>query len=330
MATPPTLSPPPKFQSQTNPIIGPQTPDEWAQFWRWLYAQYVTVTYLAGSDVPPTTFPSFPQQQPDPGDIIALISGFKTASSVLRETPQIPQGFPSAPYNTRQPIEIIVCTQATFPTLTSGSIPLFVFVTDYVHMLYWNGTTSVFCGDQSGLIHWAQSDPGTGYQLCDGSTVNRLNADGTITSVTVPDATTAWFLEGGLVNSGPTAALAPLFTGTPATLTGTVSAPTLSINNFTPSGIVTAPVFTGTAATITTNTFTPIALATAAMTTLDGSATSYTPSGSNSAPAFLGSAGAVTGTASAPTLTMNSYTPAGTVDATGEPRKLVRRPYYRR
>jgi hypothetical protein len=71
-------------------------------------------------------------------------------------------------------------------------------------------------------------------------------------------------------------------------------------------------------------------LGTAAMTDLDGSATSYTPSGSNSAPAFSGSAGAVTGTASAPTLTMNSYTPAGTVDATGEPRKLVRRPYYRR
>lgn len=330
MATSKTLSPPPKFQSQTNPIIGPQTPDEWAQFWRWLYAQYVTVTYLVGSDVPPTTFPSFPQQQADPGDIIALVAGFKIASSVLRETPQIPQGFPSAPYNTRRPIEIIVCTQATFPTLTSGSIPVFVFVTDYVHMLYWDGTTSVFCGDQSGLIHWAQSDPGTGYQLCDGSTVNRLNADGTITSVTVPDATTAWFLEGGLVNSGPTAALAPLFTGMPATLTGTVSAPTLSINNFTPAGIVTAPVFTGTAAAITTNTFTPIALATAAMTTLDGSATSYTPSGSNSAPSFLGFTGAVTGTASAPTLTMNSYTPAGTVSATGEPRKLVRRPYYRR
>jgi hypothetical protein len=101
MATPPTLSPPPKFQSQTNPIIGPQTPDEWAQFWRWLYAQYVTVTYLVGSDVPPTTFPSFPQQQPDPGDIIALISGFHQASAPRRESPQIPQGFPSVPYPTR-------------------------------------------------------------------------------------------------------------------------------------------------------------------------------------------------------------------------------------
>ena len=98
---PPTLSPPPKFQSQTNPIIGPQTPDEWAQFWRWLYAQYVTVTYLAGSDVPPTTFPSFPPQQPDPGDIIALISGFHQASAPRRESPQIPQGFPSVPYPTR-------------------------------------------------------------------------------------------------------------------------------------------------------------------------------------------------------------------------------------
>mgnify|MGYP003655244358 CR=1 FL=1 len=343
---PAQLSPPPKFQSQSNPIIGPQTPDEWAQFWRWLYSQYLTVKYIAGHSTPPNTFPSsfppqqpdnlpgqfpvFPPQLPDPGDVLALVTGFRAAASVLRETPEIPQGFPPVPYNTRQPIEILVCTQATFPTLTSGSIPVFIFVTDYVHMLYWDGTTSVFCGDQSGLIHWAESNPGTGYQLCDGSTVNRLNADGTVTSVTVPDATTAWFLEGGLVNSGPTAAVAPTFAGTPATLTGTVSAPTLSINNFTPVGTVAGPIFTGTAAVIATNTFTPIALATAAMITLDGSSTSYTPDGTNSAPAFTGTAGAVTGTASVPALTMNSYTPAGTVSATGEPRKVIRRPYYRR
>ena len=118
MATPPTLSPPPKFQSQTNPIIGPQTPEEWAQFWRWLYAQYVTVTYLAGNNIPPTNFPptaaqshpqealpgqfpSFPQQQPDPGDLIALVAGFHQSASSKRETPQIPQGFPSVPYPTR-------------------------------------------------------------------------------------------------------------------------------------------------------------------------------------------------------------------------------------
>ena len=299
MATPPTLSPPPKFQSQTNPIIGPQTPDEWAQFWRWLYAQYVTVTYLVGSDVPPTTFPSFPQQQADPGDIIALISGFKTASSALRETPQIPQGFPSAPYNTRQPIEIIVCTQATFPTLTSGSIPVFVFVTDYVHMLYWNGTTSVFCGDQSGLIHWAQSDPGTGYQLCDGSTVNRLNADGTVTSVTVPDATTAWAMFGGLANSGPTAAVAATISGT----SGAGSAHSHGVGS------------------LINNTIDPTPTA-AVLVVSAGAHEVAAQSHYHDAPAITGS----TANESAHTHGVGSFVNS----TTGEPRKLVRRPYYRR
>lgn len=121
MATPnppAELSPPPKFQSQTNPIIGPQTPEEWAQFWRWLYSQYVTVTYLSGNNLPPTItppavtqiqgqtqipgqVPQFPQQQPDPGDLIALVSGFHQATATRRETPQIPQGFPAVPYPTR-------------------------------------------------------------------------------------------------------------------------------------------------------------------------------------------------------------------------------------
>ncbi len=224
-----------------------------------------------------------------------MAAGFQPAPPA-RETDAPAQGFPPSPYVTRRPIEIIICTQATFPTLT-GTQATFVFVTDYVHLIYWNGTACSFAGDQSGCISLWESNPGTGYQLCDGSTVNRLNADGTITSVTVPDFTTATFLEGGLANSGPTAAAAPTFTGNAATPTGSVS----------------APIFTGIPAPITTDLFTPVALATAAMTSLDGSTTSYTPAGTNSAPTFTG----------------NIATPTGTISATAEPRKLIRRPYFR-
>ena len=309
---PANLSPPPKFQSQTNPIIGPQTASEWADFWRWLFAQYLMVKYLAGNSVPPNTFPSsFPQQQvdsipgqfptfppqlPDPGEIFAAMASNRQAVA-QRTSDSIPQGFPTSPYASRRPIEIIICTQATFPTLTSGSIPVFVFVSDYVHLIYWDGTTAVFCGDQSGCISLWESNPGTGYHLCDGATVNRLNADGSLTSVTLPDLTSsgaaAAFLEGGTPNSGPTAAVAPTFAGNAVT------------------GTVAAPAFTGTPAPITTDLFTPVALATAVMTSLDGSTTSYTPRGTNNAPAFTGNAA------------------TGTVSSTGEPRKLVRRPYYR-
>ncbi len=196
--------------------------------------------------------------------------------------------------------QILICTQATYPSL-AGSGPIFVYVTDYAHLIFWNGTVGTFVGDNPGSLSLWENNPGTGYHLYDGATVNYLKADGTTGSVTLPDLTSAGalaaFLEGGSPNSGPTAATAPTFTGTPATPTGTVS----------------APAFTGNAATITTSTFTPVALATTAMTSLDGSTTSYTPSGTNSAPTFTG----------------NSATPAGTVSATGEPRKIIRRPYFR-
>jgi hypothetical protein len=201
-------------------------------------------------------------------------------------------------------------------------------------MIFWDGTTASFAdgGNAFTALFWA--NPGTGWHLLDGATTNYLNADGTVTAITLEDLTSATanaaYLKAGSPNSGPNAAVAATFTGTPATLTGTVSAPTLTMNSNTPAGTVSAPVFTGTAAVITSSTFTPVALATTAMTSLDGSTTSYTPAGTNTAPTFSGTPAVLTGTNSAPTLTMNSYTPAGTNSTNAEPRNLVRRPYFRR
>lgn len=303
------LSPPPKFGGNLGQA--PTTDSEWAIFYRWLFSLYVVVADAA--NIVPPVVPVVPGNGGgDLSESLALtqrgISG-TSGPFVTQLPPTIPaqltalqsgDAFPIAlaqPKPARVPIEILICTQATFPAL-AGTQATFVFVTDYVHLIYWNGAAFSFAGDQSGCVSLWESNPGTGYQLCDGSTVNRLNADGTVTSVTVPDFTTATFLEGGLANSGPTAASAPTFTGNAAT----------------PTGAVSAPIFSGTPVLLTTDTFTPVLLATKAITTIDLSDTSYTPAGTNSAPVFTG----------------NSATPTGTVSATGEPRKLIRRPYYRR
>jgi len=86
------------------------------------------------------------------------------------------------------------------------------FVTDYSHLLRWSGSA----------WEWAPGDTGSGYYqlfeaapagygasawaLCDGSTVARLNADGTTTNVTLDDVSTARYLKAGTSSSGVTAA----------------------------------------------------------------------------------------------------------------------------
>lgn len=153
-------------------------------------------------------------------------------------------------------------------------------VSDYAHILRWNG---------SGWA-WGPGDPGSGYiapflsaptqvgwKLCDGSTVQRLNSDGTLSSVVLPNFTTATYLKlGTILSMGPNAASGlaaaisagtpagansvPTFAGTPGT-TGNESADTANVavtgattvaaaphtHAFTPAGAVTAPVFTGNA-----------------------------------------------------------------------------------
>lgn len=209
--------------------------------------------------------------------------------------------------------QIRVCTQATFPVLASLRPQTFIYVSDYVHMIYWDGTTPVFAGDQSGLLHLAESDPGTGYHLYDGATVNRLNADGTVTSVTLPDLTTAGalaaFLEGGGTNSGPTGAVAPTLTGatgsTAVTVTGSTASGTAAIAGNTGNDDGSPQtVQSGTGATV------PAEPHAHPVGTIADSGHSH----------GVGSLAGEAHTHAVGTLA---------VTATGEPRKLIRRPYYR-
>lgn len=194
-------------------------------------------------------------------------------------------------------------TLANIPTLGTNDAGLLFGVSDYAHLLKWSGTAWGWGpGDHgSGMMTVFEIDPGTGWHLYDGTAgVAYLKADGTTGTVTLPDLTSsgalAAFMDAGGTNSGPTAATAPTFTGTPVTPTGTNS----------------APVFTGTPKTWDVVSV-PVTSPTQSVLKDDVTNNPYTPAGSVSAPAFTGDA----------------LTPAGTVSATGEPRKIVRRPFFR-
>lgn len=204
------------------------------------------------------------------------------ATAVRRQPPLSPQ--------------IVFCTQATFPVLANLPGPTLIIVTDYGHSIYWDGTTPVFVDGGNCFIALFDIDPGAGWHLLDGTAnVPYLKADGTLGTYTVENATTAFFLEAGLANSGPTAAVAP----------------GLTMNPYTPSGNVSS-VFTGTAIPLTNSTLFAVTGATTGITSVGGSITTFTPAGTIVS-VFAGIAVA----------------PTGSVDATGEPRKLVRRAYFR-
>jgi hypothetical protein len=116
-------------------------------------------------------------------------------------------------------------TYANRPTDLGMNDAGFLFhATDYSHTLMWGGAA---WGPS-----WGPNDDGSDYyrlyenapagfgasawQLCNGATVDRLNADGTVTSVTVPNVTTALYLKGGIVS----AAAAPAGGSTGSATTG--------------------------------------------------------------------------------------------------------------
>lgn len=82
------------------------------------------------------------------------------------------------------PPQIIPCTQATFPTLNSSNAGSFIYVSDYAHWIYWNGTTPEFADDGSDYYAIGQRSTGSpGWHLVDGTAaVPFLKADGTLGS----------------------------------------------------------------------------------------------------------------------------------------------------
>jgi hypothetical protein len=142
-----------------------------------------------------------------------------------------------------------------------------VYVTDYNHVLRWDGTGFGWGPGEngSGYISAFLNDPSptTGWQLCDGSGTTKLNSDGTVSAITTPNYATASYLKlGTAVVAGPTAASGVTGATSAGTPTGTNSNPATgnnSANVVVAAGVgttvaadphthtTTAPVFTGNA-----------------------------------------------------------------------------------
>ncbi len=204
--------------------------------------------------------------------------------------------------------------------LNTNHVGVLVDVTDYAHILRWTGSAWEYAdpSDPATRIEGFFVDPGTGWHLCDGtSNVAYLKSDGTTTTVTLPNLTSA----------GANAAY--LKFGSPASLTVVAAtAPTFTGGAYTPAGTVSAPTFTGTggttgsgsaniqnfsAATGVGNLTNNVNVSATHTHTDSGHTHSFTPAGTNSTPTFTGSAGSIT----------------GTISTTGEPRNLVLRPFFR-
>lgn len=176
---------------------------------------------------------------------------------------------------------IMPATQATLPAdLGAGDLGTLVLVTDYAHTLRWSGVAFQWSGsDISGYIAmWPSApSPTTGWQLCDGSTVNRLNADGTLTSVTVPNYATAAYVKLATAASvGPNAA----------------GGTTTSVSAGTPSGTNSAPVFSGGTDTTSADSGPGTVVAAGVGTTVATHTHTHTviPTGTVTAPTFTGNA----------------------------------------
>ncbi len=119
-------------------------------------------------------------------------------------------------------------TLSALPSLSTADAGLLVEVTDYDHVLRWSGSAFEWgTGNPSpsGIYGLFETAPTTaGWQICDGSTVARLNADGTTTNVAVPDVTTARYLKGGL-----TAAAVAAASGNTANTTATNNSATTGV-----------------------------------------------------------------------------------------------------
>lgn len=75
---------------------------------------------------------------------------------------------------------------------------LIVFVRDYNHQLMWTGSGWSYGPGDSGSGWYADFDPasvpsGVGWALCDSSTVNALQADGSLVPVTLPTTANRYF-----------------------------------------------------------------------------------------------------------------------------------------
>lgn len=227
---------------------------------------------------------------------------------------------------TNRAIGVNLFTLAAQPSLGSGDVGYVGFVTDYAHMVYWDGAKWEWLdGDQPGRFGDFLQAPSVGWALCDGSATTLLAVGGatlTTVSVTTPNrAGTPNFLQSGAAYTGTiNAAVAPGATMTGSTATGTTASGT--------TGTFTGP----TADTAYNN----ISGAPSAVT--QGTGTSVSPWFSSVIDRTHLDYTITANSLTMPSLTipglsipaLGAGTLAATVDATALPSRLVALPYVRR
>lgn len=93
---------------------------------------------------------------------------------------------------------------AALAALGTNDAGFLFWVTDFRHLLRWDGTQWSWAPGEQGSDFIVQfvsgplaSDGSTlaGWQVCDGSTVQMLNSDGSLSSVTVPNTAGFWYRQ---------------------------------------------------------------------------------------------------------------------------------------
>lgn len=217
--------------------------------------------------------------------------------------------------------QINICTQAGFPTLNEENANTFIYVSDFAHWIFWDGAAAVWADGGNDYYAIAPTAPASvGWAEVNGSTVDRLNPDGTVTSKVLENVTgTPAFLRVGAGADTLNAPTAPALTMNSYTPAGN----TTPTGNTTPLGTISAPTFTGTPQAFTTDKFTLDAAGSPALT----GPTSVTPAGTNSIPILTGLPSALVGTPSA--LTGTTATLTGTIDTAGQPENFYSKLWYR-
>lgn len=190
-------------------------------------------------------------------------------------------------------------TLGSQPSLGPGDVGYVMFVTDFAHLVYWDGAAWQWLdGDRPYRFDDFGADPGVGWGLCDGTTYDVLVVGGvslTTASLTTPDlAGSPTYKKSAAAYTGTiTAASAPGASGSISGQTGTRS---VNISGNTGSESATTTVQAGVGATVPASPH-------------------FHPPGS-----LLGDAHDHDG---------NTLVSSVTVDATGEPRRIGMLPYVR-
>ena len=235
---------------------------------------------------------------------------------------------------------------ANIPTDLGTNDTFFKFYENsFDHILLWTGAgwqwgpgNPMVSG--AGPIMW-EIDPPTGsWALYDGGTYSYLKSDGTTANIVLPDlvaaGSNAAYLKAGSPNSGPNAAVAPTATGGGGTVNSGTTGITLPTNSGSNTTGITLPTNAGsntTGLTVNNN------VTTAAVDPVGGgSVASSTHGHSVTDPGHTHTMGSITDPGH--THTLGSITDPGhthtftatqpTISNTGEPRNLVRRPWFRR